>query len=302
MPFAPPGTGDLSDARRRLRDRPDQDRDLQGRQRPGHAHRGRAHRTTRHQGRSHGQVGLLLAVPVCHGLQGRTAVLSRLEEERAFPGRADGGPLRDEPGDDAGGGEAPWLRHRDRGRPDGRRVHRIDGDRNRQRYDRPARAARGREDETEEQHPGRLCGQLPGGHRIRRLVSVGRGATTASRRHEGREQETGGSTVGGRPSRTRKFTWPTRNGAFVPTGWPTSRRAGPSGISSAPRAPSASSWNASGEVPSSSRPRRGPCCNRAMSSPSGRGAECCSVEACRLERKSRTPRFSSFRWRLSTWW
>ena len=115
-----PRAGDLPDARHRVRDRPDQDRVLQVRQRPRHAHRGRAHRTTRHQGRRHGQVGLLLAVPVCHRLQGRTAVLSRLEEECAVPGRADGGPLRDQPGDDAGGGEAAQLRHRDRGRPDGR--------------------------------------------------------------------------------------------------------------------------------------------------------------------------------------
>ena len=123
----------------------------------------------------HGQVGLLLALPVCHRLQGRAAVLSRPEEECAAPGRADGRALRDEPGDDARGGEAARLRHRDRGRPDGRRVHRIDGDRHRQRHDRPARSARGREDETEEQHPRGLCGQLPGGHGIRRLVSVGRG-------------------------------------------------------------------------------------------------------------------------------
>ena len=55
----------------------------------------------------------------------------------------------------------------------------------------------------------------------------------------------------GRPRpRIRTFTWRTRNGASVRTGWPTSRRAGPWRISSAPRAPSASSWNASGEVPS----------------------------------------------------
>ena len=82
--------------------------------------------------------------------------------------------------------QAAWLRQRDRGRPDGRGVHRIDRDRDRQRHDRPARSARGREDETEEQHPCGLCGQLPGGHRIRRLVSVGRGSTPASRQHEGR--------------------------------------------------------------------------------------------------------------------
>ena len=43
-------------------------------------------------------------------------------------------------------------------------------------------------------------------------------------------------------------------------------------------------------------------CNRAMSSPSRPGGECCSVEACRLERKSRTRRCSTFRWRRSTWW
>ncbi len=160
---------------RRLRDWSDPDRVLQTRQRRGHAHRGRAHRTTRHQGRSHGQVGLLLALPVCHRLQGRTAVLSRPEKKCAAPGRADGRALRDESADDARGGEAARLRQRDRGRPDGRCVHRIDGDRDRQRHDRPARSARGREDETEEQHSCGLCGQLPRGHRIRRLVSVGRG-------------------------------------------------------------------------------------------------------------------------------
>ena len=100
----PPGTGDLSDAGRRVRDRPDPDRVVQTRERRGHAHRGRAHRTTRHQGRSHGQGGLLLALPVCHRLQGRAAVLSRPEEECAAPGRADGRVLRDEPGDDDRGG------------------------------------------------------------------------------------------------------------------------------------------------------------------------------------------------------
>ena len=141
FPSQSSGAGDLSDARRRVRDWPDQDRVLQVRQRPGHAHRGRDHRTTRHQGRCHGQVGLLLAVPVCHRLQGRTAVLSRAQEECDVPGRAHGGPLRDQPGDDAGGGKADELRHRDRGRPDGRRVHRINGDRHRQRYHRSARAA-----------------------------------------------------------------------------------------------------------------------------------------------------------------
>ncbi len=193
-----PRAGHLPDARHRVRDWPDQDRVLQVRQRPGHAHRGRHHRTTRYQGRRHGQVGLLLALPVCHRLQGWTAVLSWLEEECAGPGRADGGPLRDQPGDHAGGGEAAELRHRDRGRPDGRRVHRIDGNRHRQRHDRSARAVGGREDETEEQHSSGLRGQLPGGHRLRRLVSLGRGATPAARRHEGREQETGGANVGGR--------------------------------------------------------------------------------------------------------
>ena len=67
-------------------------------------------------------------------------------------------------------------------------------------------------------------------------------------------------------------------------------------------APSASSSNASDEVQSSWMPRRRPFCNRAMSSPSRPGGECCSVEACRFERKSRTPRCSTFRWRPSTWW
>ena len=47
---------------------------------------------------------------------------------------------------------------------------------------------------------------------------------------------------------------------------------------------------------------RRPCCSRAMSSPSGRGAECCSAGACRLARKSRIPRCSTFRWRRSTSW
>ena len=179
-----------------------------------------------------GQVGLLLAVPVCHRLQGWTAVLSRLEEECGVPGRADGGPLRDQPGDDAGGGEAAELRHRDRGRPDGRRVHRIDGDRHRQRHDRPARSARGREDETEEQHSGGLCGQLPRGHRLRRLVSVGRGATPASRRHEGREQETGGAN-GGRRRRLGPGSSPGLQGmehSRLPAGR-RPRRAGPWAIS-----------------------------------------------------------------------
>ena len=35
-----------------------------------------------------------------------------LKKNALAPGRADGGPLRDEPGDDAGGGEAAQLRHR----------------------------------------------------------------------------------------------------------------------------------------------------------------------------------------------
>ena len=72
------------------------------------------------------------------------------------------------------------------------------------------------------------------------------------------------------------------------------RRAGPWRISSAPRAPSASSWNASGEGPSCSMPRRRPCCNRAMSSPSGRGAECCSAEACRFGEEVEDPALLEF--------
>ena len=118
-------------------------------------------------------------------------VLSRLEEECASPGRADGRALRDQSGDDARGGASAWLRQRDGGRPDGRGVHRIDRHRHGQRHDRPARSARGREDETEEQHPCGLCGQLPGGHGIRRVVSVGRGSPSASSRPEGGEPETG---------------------------------------------------------------------------------------------------------------
>ena len=70
--------------------------------------------------------------------------------------------------------------------------------------------------------------------------------------------------VGGRRRpRIRKFAWPTRNGASVRTGSPTSPRAGPWRISSVPRIPSASSWSASAEGPSCSMPRRRPCCSRA---------------------------------------
>ena len=110
------------------------------------------------------------------------------------------------------------------------------------------------------------------------------------------------SGVGGGRHLRPGFTWHTRNGASGRIGWPTSRRAGQWRISSAPRAPSASSWNASGEVQSSLMPRRRPFCDRAISSPSRPGGECCSVEACRLGRKSRTLRCSTFRWRRSTWW
>ena len=112
---------------------------------------------------------------------------------------------------------------------------------------------------------------LPGGHGIRRLVSVGRGAAPASSRPEGREPETGEPGVVGGPILRPGVTWHTRNGASARIGWPMPRRAGQSRISSAPRAPSASSSNASGEVPSSWMPRRRPFCKRAMSSPSRRG-------------------------------
>ena len=96
------------------------------------------------------------------------------------------------------------LRRRDGRRPHGRGVHRIHRHRHRQRHDRPARPAGRREDEAEEQHPGGLCRQLPGGHGIRRLVPVGRGAALASGRHEGREPEAGGADVVGRPSLRRR--------------------------------------------------------------------------------------------------
>ena len=251
----------------------------------------------------HGQVGLLLAVPVCHRLQGRTAVLSRLEEECDVPGRADGRPLRDQPGDDAGGGEAAELRHRDRGRPDGRGVHRIDGDRHRQRHDRPARSAGGREDETEEQHSRGLCGQLPGGHGIRRLVSVGRGATPAARRHEGGEPETGDPDVGGR-RRLGPGSSPGVQGMEHPCLPARRRRGGPDrGGFRTCREPRARLRRAH---PPRDRAARchaddgvavGRCAGHRRAAQSA-----AQRQACRFSRSSRTPGCSTSQWRRSTSW
>ena len=95
-------------------------------------------------------------------------------------------------------------------------------------------------------------------------------------------------------SRTRKFAWRTRNGAFAPTGWPTPRRAGPWGISNRPRNPSASSSNGSAGGPSCSMPRRRRCCRRAMCWPSGRGAECCSAASLPLLEELEDPELLDF--------
>ncbi len=224
------------------------------------------------------------------------------EEERDGPGRAHGGPLRDQPGDDAGGGKAAELRHRDRGRPDGRRVHRIDRDRHRQRHDRPARAPRRGEDETEEQHPRRLCGELPRGHRIRRLVSLGRGTTPAARRHEGREQETGGSNVRGRrwlgpEVRLAYKEWSIRAYRLADTAGGKTV-----GDSNTPRNPSASSWNASVEAPSCSMPRRGDVASGRCAGHRCAAQSAAQRKAADSRRNSRTPRCSTSPWRSSTSW
>ena len=71
--------------------------------------------------------------------------------------------------------------------------------------------------------------------------------------------------VGGGWQPQTALTWHTRNGASGRTAWPIARRAGQWPISRASRAPSVSSWNASGEVQSLLMPRRRPYCNRAIS-------------------------------------
>ena len=148
------------------------------------------------------------------------------EEECDFPGRADGGPLRDEPGDDARGGEAAQLRHRDHGRPDGRRVHRINGDRTASdtidRLDLP------------DAEKTKLKNNIPVAYAVSYLVAraswsgfSGRRATHAARRHEGGETRNWRLSVGGRRGvRIRKCASPTRSGASVPPGSPTLPRAG----------------------------------------------------------------------------
>ena len=199
--------------------------------------------------------------------------------------------------------KAARLRHRDGGRADGRCVHRIDGDRNRQRYDRPARSARGREDETEEQHPRGLCGQLPGGHRIRRLVSVGRGSTPASSRHEGGEPETGGADVGGRRSLGSGRS-PGVQGMEYPC-VPAGRRLGGPDCrgSRALREPGA---RVRGTGPARCRADRCHAGDRAASGRCrrhrGAAQSAARWKPAASERKSRTRRCSTFRWRRSTWW
>ena len=150
--------------------------------------------------------------------------------------------------------------------------------------------------QAEEQHPGGLCGQLPGRHGIRRLVSVGRGSPSASRQPEGGEPETGGSGVGGRRSLGRGRS-PGLQGMEHPcaTGWPTPRRAGPSADlerSASPERVFVERIRRGAEL--HRWPRRRPCCNRAMSSPSRRGGGCCSVEACRFGEEVEDPALLDF--------
>ena len=113
------------------------------------------------------------------------------------------------------------LRHR-RG-ADGRRLHRVDGDRHRGRHDQPPRPARRREDPAAEQHPRRLRGQLSRRHRLRRLVPVEPRAAAAEGRPEGREPKLEAASSGRRGVQRRQAVRLPRVGR---AGLPDRRRAG----------------------------------------------------------------------------
>ena len=105
-----------------------------------------------------------------------------------------------------------------RGRTHGRRFHRVHGHRHRGQHDLPPRPPRGGEGTAAEQHPGGVCGQLSGGHRVRRVVPLRPGPAAAADRPQGREPEARGGG-GHRRARPRPGSAPpTANGTCAPSG------------------------------------------------------------------------------------
>ena len=92
---------------------------------------------------------------------------------------------------------------RHRGGADGRRVHRVHGDRHGGRHDQPARPARRREDADAEQHPHGVRRQLPGRNRLRRVAAIGARAAAAPGGPEGGEPQARSRDVRGDPPRFR---------------------------------------------------------------------------------------------------
>ena len=179
----------LPDAGARLRDRPLPRRQLPARERRRHPARRCPRGPARHPRGAGGEDRLLRPLPLRHRLQGRSAVLPRTEEERPVAGDVDRRAVRLEPRRHRGRGAGHGLRLRHCRRPDGRRVHGVDGHRDRGEHDLPARPAGGGDDAPPEQHPRCVRGELPRRHGLRRLVPVQPRAAAPQGGPEGGEPE-----------------------------------------------------------------------------------------------------------------
>ena len=196
-----PGAGDLPDAGPRVSDRPAPLRHLQAGQRRRHAARRRADRPARHHGGSRVvKIVFFDLFLFATGYKVGPQFFRGPQEERAAAGGADRRALRHEPvatvvaarscfGYDCGTAAGLMA-----GAFTESTVIGTAGD-----AIRPARSPGGGEDAAAEQHPGRLRRQLPGGHRLRRLVPVEPGAPAARRRPEGGEPEARATQMSGRP-------------------------------------------------------------------------------------------------------
>ena len=123
------------------------------------------------------------------------------EEERPHTGFVDAGPLRHEPRDHRRRREDLQIRLRDGGRPDGRGLHGVDGDRDGGRDDQPTPPPGARAEAPSRPDSRGLCRQLPRRDRLRRLVPLGPRAEAPQGEPEGREPKKLEATLSGGPTR-----------------------------------------------------------------------------------------------------